>query len=124
MSIESDIYTALTGYAPLTALVGTKIYAVRLPQAPSYPNILYRRINTDFNMTLDGPNALRNPTFQFDVRATTFDAVLSIIDAVEDAMLAAGTFSVSIDNRVDMDFEDPIGTFRSVIDFSVWYCKT
>lgn len=45
MSLETDLYTKLTAYTALTALVGTRFYPAILPDDVVYPAICYSVIS-------------------------------------------------------------------------------
>lgn len=41
MSVESDVYTAITGDAGMSALIGTRLYPGVIPQQATYPAAAY-----------------------------------------------------------------------------------
>lgn len=47
MSAEAAIYAALSGHAPLTALVGARIYPDAMPEETEYPAVVYSRAATE-----------------------------------------------------------------------------
>ena len=45
--METTLYTRLSTYAGLTALVSTRIYPLIMPQGVTYPAVTYQRIATE-----------------------------------------------------------------------------
>lgn len=127
MSIESDIKTQLDGYSGLSSLISTRSYAVRMNSKPTYPNIVYSRIETEFSNTLTGRNALTNARFQFEVRAKTYTTMHNVIDQLINAMEAADFhadgFTALVESQEEVPFEDDVKVYRTDVDFSVWYQK-
>lgn len=63
----------------IAALVGTRIYPLRLPQKPTLPAIVLQRISgVRFGAHLRGPAAIGRPRFQVDSWAQTYDAATSL----------------------------------------------
>lgn len=56
MTMEEALYSYLSGYAGLTALVGTRIYPEMLPDSPTYPAVSYSRVSTRRERTLTIPS--------------------------------------------------------------------
>ncbi len=99
MSLESDLYTALTGNAALTALVGTRIKPDVLPQGTTPPAIAYQRISTPRHQVFGSTQAVAvsRPRFQFSCWGT-FDEALAVCAALRTALLAMSN-AVTIENE-------------------------
>lgn len=54
MPAETAVYAALSGHAPLVAIVGTRIYPDVLPEDCIYPAIVFSRERTDPYYTVSG----------------------------------------------------------------------
>jgi len=54
VSAEAEIYAALSGNAPLVALVGARIYPDAMPEETEYPAIVYSRGATEPIRTIHG----------------------------------------------------------------------
>ena len=54
MSAESTLYAALSGWAGLTALVGSRIYPDEVPLGVALPAVAWLRESTEFNPTIHG----------------------------------------------------------------------
>lgn len=75
MSIEALIYTRLSGFAGLTALVATRIYPNVAPQNVAPPYVVYRRITATRPGAMGADTGIVRARFQFDVFAGGTDAV-------------------------------------------------
>ena len=82
MAIEDALYTRLSGHAGLSALIGDRIYPVKLPQSPVYPAIIYEARGGDrlHNMGVDA--GIRRPIFQIACVAATYDAATNVGEQV------------------------------------------
>jgi len=110
--IEKGLVTYLSSDSNITALVSDRIYGSRMPQSPTYPNIVYSRISADRDRTVEGANGIERARIQLDCRARTYgeakDLAAAVIDSIEDYSGLMGTITVrhvAIDN--DNDFYDP-----------------
>jgi len=105
MSAEATLNTALTGYAPLTALVGTRIFRVHYPEGTAYPLCVFQRIETERVQPVTGAVMARSVRFQVVVYGDESDgarAVTTVAEAVEDALVSAiGSFiDVTLGNEI------------------------
>lgn len=70
--IEDAIYTQLSGYAGLTALVGVRIYPTgNVDSKVAKPYVAYERISTVRMSNMGSDSGLVNARFQFTAWATT-----------------------------------------------------
>jgi len=67
VSVESEIYTRLTTFAGLMALISDRVYPNLLPQEPTYPAISYRRVTADRPHAMGVDAGVVFARFQFDV---------------------------------------------------------
>lgn len=121
MSVQNDLYTALSGDAGLSALVGTRIYPVRVPQSPAYPLVSYMRVSNSHVNSLSGSSGLDNSRYQFDVYSDTYASANSVADAIIAAMATATTYKSILLSRIDLDHDLDVDKYRITIDFSVWH---
>jgi hypothetical protein len=119
VSIETDIKTILDGYSGLTALVSTRIYVVKLPQLPTYPNVVLS-YNREIENTLSGESSLEHLIMQVDVRDTSYSSVRSIVIQVKAAMAAATNLTSICITDEDLPYEDGVETYRTALRFSIW----
>ena len=117
MSLGIDLTTALNAYAPLTTLVGTRIYPHRAVQSPTKPYITYRIIGRPLNVqTASGKMVATAKRVQFDIFADSEAIGEPISDTLHDALLTMwGPYEVGFLDERDPD--DPsTGLFNRQID--------
>jgi len=120
VAIEDDIFTVLSNYAGLSALVVARIYPIKAPQKPTYPMIVYTRISNNEVNALDGSAGLANSRFQMTTFAGTYSSASAVADQIKLAM-ASATFTNILISRIDLDFDDNAEKYSIVLDFSVWH---
>jgi len=119
MSLETDIKTELDGYSGLSNLVSTRNYIVKSPQNPTLPyNVL--TYNREIINTLSGESSIEHAELQIDIRAATYAVTRSVAIQVKAAMAAATGFTSTCITDEDLNFEDDVTTYRTVLRFSVW----
>lgn len=87
--LEEGIASYLEGYAGLVALIGDRVYPMRIPQKATLPCLTYQRISTPRILTHDTSGAtgdLISPRFQFDAWAETAKSAKAITDQVRAAL--------------------------------------
>ena len=91
MSAETAAYSTLSGSAPVTALVGTRIYPDIVPQEHPLPAIALARIDTEYVTTIHGGEALASfVTLEVHCLASSRAAAEQLADTVELAIPAGG----------------------------------
>lgn len=129
MSTAAAIYAQLSGFAGLTALVGTRIYPVEAPANVTRPYVVFVAISSVRLNHLSGPAEVANPRVQVDAYAARYIDAQAISDQVRAALDGfAGTVggvavlsSACIDGR---DFYEDAANpplHRASLDFSVWH---
>lgn len=66
MSIEAVVRSVLLGFAPVTALVGQRVYTKMLPPTVTLPAIRVQRVSEVEELHLRGPGNLRRARVQVD----------------------------------------------------------
>lgn len=121
MSAESSLRAALLAAPAVSALVGTRVYPMLLPQSPTLPAIVYQRISSVPDHLL-GEQSWRAPCrVQLSLWASTYDAMRALTIAVEAALRGysgAGIRLVRLLNMTD-DYEPETKTYRMIADFRV-----
>lgn len=120
MSIESKIYSALTGNTTIFASVSNRIFPMVMPQDTTLPAITYQRLSGGQENDLSGYSNLENPHISIMCWATNYDGALDLAEDVHVAMDGAGSAFHSILVN-DLDGFDPETEYyvRSM-DFSCW----
>lgn len=122
MTIESDLYTELTGNAPLAAVVSTGIYPNYIPQNVDNPVIRYSIIEGDPMIGLSGNDStLRNYEIQFDIWTDLeqYKQGKEIAALLHAAITGASTFTaVRLTQRDEFDSDNREN--RIILTYSVW----
>jgi len=121
MTIETDVFTRLSTYPGLTALIATRVYPLRLPQNPVLPAVTLFKVSTPREQSHGGDSALQHPRYQFSCWAETYGAAWAVADQVRLALqgLAAGGVGI-YDNGVDM-YDPETGWYHVAIDITIWH---
>lgn len=121
MTIETDIFTRLSAFPGLIALVGAREYPVRLPQNPTLPAITMHKISNVREQTHSGDSALQHPRYQFSCWAETYGAAWAVAEQVRLALQGLTSAGVGIyDNGNDM-YDPETGWYHVAIDITIWH---
>lgn len=118
--LEASIFTTLTGASGVSAIVGSRVYPIILPQKTTLPAITYLRVSGAQEISLSGHSGLESPRIQVDCWATSYAQAKSLAAAVQAAMIASTAFKVGSVSDRDL-FDDETNVFRVSIDFNVWH---
>lgn len=127
MTVEADIYTRLTGYSGLSALVGTRIYPNTIEQNATLPLIVYRRISADRASAMVDDTGTVDARFQFDVYDDQYtDGVRPVTEQLRKALQRYnGTNTVTIQSIFLLNeteyYDDTTELYRVSIDFRIIY---
>lgn len=115
MTIETSIYTALS------SLAAGKVYPLVAPEKVTAPFIVYSRLASIPENTLDGGSTIDLIRIQVDTYANTYSAAKSLAESVRSAMegaLVKGTL------QTDQDlFEPDLKFYRISQDYYVWQTR-
>jgi len=92
MSAESTLNTALLAHAPLTAIVGTRIFDTRYPVGTAYPLCVYQRVATVKIQPVTGTVIARSVRLQVTCTVESVDGsrgCTALAEVVEDALVSA-----------------------------------
>lgn len=131
MRIEQALYNRLSTHAGLAALVGSRIYPVRLPLRPDYPAVSYFRVSRSMRRAFGGTVSGQETRFQFDCWAKTYaggkdvaDQVIAALDGFSGTMGGSGGVEVQavyLENEQDDDFEDSADLYHTIVEFMIWH---
>ena len=107
-TIEQAIYSILAGNSPVAAVVGTRIYQVKMPDNPTLPAISYQTVFGSMVESFTGYSGLKNPVISIDCWAKTAGAAHELAEKVRTALHGyAGTYSdITIDNVLEWTHTD------------------
>lgn len=127
--LEQGLRAHLLADESVAAIVGPRVYALQLPQRPTYPAITFRRVGVQRFPTLDGGPELAGVRVQVDCMATGYEAAKNLAAAVRGALHGhrgdlGGVVvqSVELDGgETDLDEVEGDRAMRWVsLDFSIW----
>jgi hypothetical protein len=125
---EENLYTELTGFAGLQALVANsdspityRVYPLLMPQDGTLPAVVYQRIVGTREVTLadSGGSGVERVLFQLTSWATTLDAAHDVAEQVRLALAAAAFEVVVQDNRTG--YESDTRLFSFTYDIAMWH---
>lgn len=135
MSLNAAVLAILSGDGTLTALVGTRIYALTAPQDDQLPDVTFQRIGSEPTHAWNADPGLVRAEVQVDCWGRTLAEAASVRDAVVGAFSRYGGTAggTAIQEALLMnDFEQhdtdatPVGrtdtgVYRRTLEFAVWY---
>lgn len=113
-TLIEDVTALLTTLAPS----GGVHYGNNDAQPAAYPYIVWQRIVSTPNVTLDGPSDLQNTRIQVDVFSDRISQASALGTSVE-ALFAAWSVQNVPESSQDL-YEAAIKAHRVTLDFSVW----
>ena len=127
MTIQEEIFTRLTGYSGLTALIDKRVYYMRMPQKHRLPAIVYQKISGPKLYSHDGEAGLAYPRIQFSCMADDPDEATSVaaqlqaaLSAYTDSGLTTPIEASFILNEFD-DYEQDTDIYRVLVDYRIWH---
>jgi len=140
--MEEALYTILSGAAGITALTGTAIYPVQLPQGIGALRsaLTFRRVGGFREHAMDGPTGLVESRFiidcwgQTDSNGSDYANAKNLARAVRDVVIPSGGFKSTVGgieiqgiflNDEDETREDRVSGIGSVVrvslDLQIWH---
>ena len=117
--IENKMFLHLSTVNGLSTFIGTRIYPMKMPQPPTYPSIVYTRINTRAENSIGGYTSLQQVYIQIDIYSTGYAQSKSISTALHVAMGSATGYKALLDDDREF-YEDELGVYRVSQDYSIW----
>jgi hypothetical protein len=136
MELNEAIYTYLSAYTALTALVGKRIYPDKLPDKCPLPAIAYQLVSESETETFTQPEIdLIASTYAFSVYASTRGDADSVSKKIRAAfknyhgtMGGAGGVTISAIRKippritdVDLTSEGAVIVYKDIQNFEIWY---
>lgn len=125
---EQAIYAVLSGNAPITALVGGRIYPTQLPQEVVWPAISYARVSDVPARALGVDLAPTQSRFQVSAWGQSYDSAKDVASAVRNALSRyRGTIvgvvlaDVFWDGETDLGFDAEARVYQIIEEFLVWH---
>jgi hypothetical protein len=102
-TVEDFIFSRLTTTAAITAVVGTRVYRVKMPDNPVLPCITFQTVSGAVVESFDGDSGLSMPVIQVDCWGRTAKAAQDLALLVRGALL--GYSGIYQDRRVQKVLE-------------------
>lgn len=122
MSVQNDIYARLSAYADLTALVGSKIYPLTVPQDIELPYVSYFIVSDIPEHCMGQDGDIRTIRLQISCWANTYDEVKAIEVQVKAALSryrGGNIQDIFTDSSLDLyDGEEDV--YHVPVDFTVF----
>jgi|WetSurMetagenome_2_1015567.scaffolds.fasta_scaffold00567_25 hypothetical protein len=129
MSLKTALATILEDTTALTALVGTRIYSVMLPQGFTLPAVVFRMTADETERILSGHAGKARTTFEVsycavtDTAAETGGEIIRIaLDGYSGTVSSVKIQSVIMTTRSD-DYEPDLNIFRRVMEFKIGHIE-
>jgi len=107
MKAINAVYNILSNNSALTAVVGSRINPLRLPQGSAFPAITLHVISNVPHMSKSGPSKTDFARVQVDIYGTTYQSVYQTAELVRTALQIAtpGTFNAVTVQVIEYDGE-------------------
>lgn len=126
MTVEAEIYTRLTGFAGLSALVSTRIYPNTIEQNATLPAIVYRRVSAERISAMGDDTGTVRTRYQFDVYDDQYtDGLRPVVEQLRKALQRhTGTLieHIFVLNETEY-YDDTTELYRCSIDFEIIYTE-
>lgn len=128
--IEAGLFAFLSADAGISAVVGTRIYPLRVPEDATLPALAYHKISGPSEHSKDGDMNLNHPRFQFTCWADKYadaKAGRTAVVAALNGFANGGTMggAVVVEQVIvtdDMDLHDPQSLeFGASVDAIIWH---
>lgn len=124
MTIEATLFTRLSGFAGLNALVASRIYPLVAPEGATYPLLVYQRISTQPREScMVADVGIVRSRVQFTAWAETFKAARAVLDQVRQALQrysASGVQDIYIVGENDL-YDPEVLKYGAALDAEVVY---
>ena len=135
-TIENAIYSMLSSDGPLSALVGTRIDPLLVPQGVAMPAVSYKQLPSSRDDTLGGPTGLVRSQWEFTCWSDLYSEARAVADALRQAISGFdGTVSGVVIQAVQAPSDEhdvpanPAGKdvarrYGKSLDFTIWFFET
>lgn len=118
MSFASSLYSKVTGDSSVAALVGTKVYPVKVPQSAEAPLIVWQEVSSTPDTTLGEASTSGKRLVQFSCLASTYEGAIAlgsaVVAALDNATLSNGATCISCTE--DDGFSDDENQFIRLVE--------
>ncbi len=115
--------------AGIAAIVGTRVYPIKIPQGIKLASIVYSRISGAGDYHHGGPSGLAMPRYQIDAWAPTGDAATILANLIKDridgyrGVMGSGGAAVTVQGVFMLDeredYDDTVQMSRMSRDYAI-----
>jgi len=130
MSVESDVFTRLSGYANLTTLLGgldphghVKIYALTMGQDTELPALTYFKVSDIPEHAMGGDAHVKTVRVQVSCWADTYGVAKALEVQVKAALSRYQSGNIQdcfLDGSIDL-YDPEVDAYHVPVDFIVFY---
>jgi hypothetical protein len=130
MYIEEALYTYLSTYAGLTALISKKVFPVIAPEGTLVPYITYTKVSGQRFHALKTDSGMTNPIYQFSCFATAYGSTKAMSAQLRAALqnysnTMGGSGGVVVQSVLLVDehdlYDDEAKVYYTTIDFQFFF---
>lgn len=128
--LDEAIFSRLSGFAGISALVGARVYPTLMPQKPTLPALVYTEISNVPDYVMGGQSGIAGARYQIDSYATSLSAVKALAEQVRLALSGfRGTLVDVIIDHVEKQnsttlYEEETALHRVTADYLFFYRET
>lgn len=126
-AVETAVRDRIVTTEPAKTKVGSRVHPLVLPQTPTLPAVVYRRISIDPTHSHDGASDLDRSRVQVDAWADTYaearEAAVAIrvtLDGQRGMWSGLWVSGVLLDGGDD-HYEDEVAMWRARMDYRIWH---
>jgi hypothetical protein len=126
VTLEEAFYTTATANAGISALIGTRLYPLLIPQTSALPAAAYQRVTSTRETAHDGSTNFVTATLQVSCQATSYasakalaGAFISAFHGVRGTWGTVEVFRCTVNTELDSDEVEDAATTR--VDLLVYY---
>jgi len=126
-TLEEGLFTYLSTNADVSALIGTRVFPLRMPERSTFPAIAYTRISGAREASHSGTSNLANSRVQISCWDRNYltakqvaQAVVKAMHAYSGAMGSITVYAAFCEDETDSQ-DEGTNLHRVIVDFSIWH---
>lgn len=99
MTVEQDVSDAIANDAAVIALIGTRFYATKFPDASAFPVAVYGVVNTPVEQAINDTVVAMHPLFWVEAWGATLLETVTLAAAIRAVLVKLTGVTVTIGSR-------------------------
>lgn len=127
MSIQADIRTYLLTQTGVTDLIGSRIYAMKLPKKAVFPSLTYSTISSVRTRSHSGDSSLTTPRIQLSCWGEKYQdckdlaaELVSSLESYKGLMGSTTVYSSFVENELDL-YDSESKVYHVPVDVKIRY---